>query len=94
MTVDDRTPLNKLPTIITAPGDYATRGGGRVTIREITPTETLSTTAFTAKGAVWSVRRGAYRSRGHDIWHVSGRHKALGLCAHDIIGPYEGPPRL
>lgn len=88
MNIDDRTPLNALPTIIDAPGDYATRDGGRVTIREIHPTPPGGVTAFTAKGSVWSTIRGTYRSRGHDIWHVSGRHKAIGLSGRDIVGPF------
>lgn len=88
MTIDDGTPLNALPTIITGPGDYVTRDGGRVTIREIHPAPQGSATAFTAKGSNWTTYRGTYRSRGHDIWHVSGRHKAVGLSARDIIGPY------
>lgn len=94
MSIDDGAPLNALPTIIVAPGDYAMRDGGRVTIREIHPAPGGSVTAFTAKGSVWSTMRGTYRSRGHDIWHISGRHKALGLSGRDIIGPFEGPPRL
>lgn len=84
-------PLNTLPIIIDEPGEYATRDGGRVTIREIHPSPSEGTTAFTAKGSVWSLRRDTYRSRGHDVWHVSGRYRVLEFSGKDIIGKYQKP---
>lgn len=81
------TPLNELPVIVTAPGDYATRDGRRVTVREILPS-TDGTTAFTVKGSAWSERRGVMRPRGNDIWHVSGRHMVLRESGRDLVGPY------
>ena len=89
-TAPDVVYINDLPVVIKSPGDYATRDGRRVTIREIRETAP-GTTAFTAKGSVWKTMRGSLRARGHDIWHISGRHMAVGESARDIVGPYAPP---
>lgn len=81
------TPLNALPVIIDGPGDYVTRDDRRVTIHEIKP-GTPETTTFSAKGAVWSMYRGKERSRGLDIWHVSGRNQPQRESTRDIVGRY------
>ena len=88
MHKDDGTPLRDLRVIIDRPGEYAMRDGGRAVVREIHPAPGGSATAFTAKGSIWTMRNRVYRPRGHEIWHVSGRYKALGLSARDIVGPY------
>lgn len=75
--------LDTLPTIITGPGDYVTRSGQRVTIREVTGPAT-----FAAKGALWSEFRGKMTPRGHDLWHVSGRYMPLTENKKDVVGPW------
>lgn len=82
------TPLNELPVVIDSPGDYATREGLRVTIRQVRDA-TRGTTSFGAVGAVWRERRGVTRARGHDVWHVSGRHMVLKESRLDLVGRYE-----
>ena len=74
---------NELPEVITEPGDYVTRDGRRVTIREIKPGS-----YFVAKGSIWSLYRGKVRPRGYHIWHKSGRSFPLAECAADIVGPW------
>lgn len=86
----DRTHLNDLPTVIDGPGEYATRSGGRATVREVKASEP-GTTAFAAKGALWRMFRGALRPRGLEIWHVSGRVLPLEESGRDIVGRYEAP---
>lgn len=86
----DRTHLNDLPTIIDGPGEYATRAGGRATVREVKASEP-GTTAFSAKGSLWRLFRGAFRPRGLEIWHVSGRVLPLEESGRDIVGRYEAP---
>ena len=81
------TPLNELPVVIDAPGDYVTRGGNRVTIRQVRDA-TPGTTSFGAVGSVWKERRGVTRARGNDIWHISGRHMVLRESALDIVGRF------
>lgn len=79
---------NELPVIIDSPGDYVTRDGRRVTIRQVRDTGP-GTTSFGAVGGVWRTLRGVTRPRGHDIWHVSGRHLVLRESPQDVIGRYE-----
>lgn len=74
------TTLSDLPVIIEAPGDYLTRDGRRVTIHEIKGPST-----FSAKGHLWRMFRGKYVPKNYDIWHVSGRYKAVGESPEDII---------
>lgn len=73
--------LSDLPVIITGPGEYVSRNGKRVTIREISGPST-----FAAKGHVWRMFRGKERPRDNDIWHVSGRYQAVGERGKDIVG--------
>ena len=77
--------LNDLPVVVDGPGDYVTRDGRRVTIREVHDS-TPGTTSFGAKGSLWTERRGVLRARGHDIWHISGRHMVLRETSRDIVG--------
>lgn len=85
---DISTPLNELPVLIDSPGEYVTRDGMRVTIRQVRDA-TPGSTSFGAVGAVWRERRGVTRARGHDIWHVSGRHLVLRESPLDVVGKYE-----
>jgi hypothetical protein len=84
---DTAPPPNSLPVLVTAPGEYVTRAGHRVTIREVRD-GSPGTTSFGATGAVWRERRGVSRPRGVDVWHVSGRHMVLRETDLDIVGPY------
>lgn len=90
--METQTAINDLPVLIAGPGEYATRDGRRVTIREVRDA-TPGTTSFSAVGSVWTERRGVLRARGHDIWHVSGRHLVLRESARDIVGPFVRPDR-
>jgi hypothetical protein len=79
------TPTNELPSIITSIGDYRTRAGCRVSIRELHPTVTLATTAFHAKGSFWKTTQKLGSNPKYGIWHVSGRAKVQGLSSADIV---------
>lgn len=72
--------LDELPTVVTGPGEYETRDGRRVKIREISGRGT-----FSAEGAVYKEFRGRAVPRGYDIWHVSGRYRAVGEHPLDIV---------
>jgi hypothetical protein len=74
--------LTDLPVIITGPGEYKTRNGKRVNIREISGSGT-----FAAKGGIYREFRGRTVARGYDIWHVSGCYRAVGEHGLDIVGP-------
>jgi hypothetical protein len=78
--------LNSLPTIVRHPGDYVTRDGRRVTIREIKGEYDPTATAFRAKGSIWKMFRGKERPRDLNIWHVSGRNSPLEQSPADIVG--------
>ncbi|MDO8416253.1 MAG: hypothetical protein Q7S87_08595 [Agitococcus sp.] len=82
------TPLNELPIIIDAPGDYRTRNGRRISISTIAPTLTLSTSAFHAKGSVWKTETQLGINPEYGIWHISGRDKAVGESARDIVAKW------
>lgn len=84
------TPFNRLPRIVTKPGDYRTRDGRRVTIHEVAPDPDPTVTRFAAKGAIWKVFRGKERPRGLKGWHVCGRGDAFAEKGSDIVGPWEG----
>ncbi|WP_327210005.1 hypothetical protein [Rhizobium leguminosarum] len=77
--------LQDLPVVVTGPGDYLTRSGKRVQIREISGKGT-----FNAKGAVYREFRGRTVARGYDIWHPSGCYRAVGEHGLDIVGPAGG----
>lgn len=72
--------LQDLPVVVTGPGDYLTRNGKRVQIREIS-----GRGSFSAKGAVYREFRGRTVARGHDIWHPSGCYRAVGEHGLDIV---------
>jgi hypothetical protein len=74
--------LSELPVVVTSPGDYLTRSGKRVQIREIS-----GNGSFNAKGAVYREFRGRTVARGFDIWHPSGCYRAVGEHGLDIVGP-------
>lgn len=71
----------ELPTIITAPGMYRTRGGRSIQIHEIRAGST-----FQAKGT-W--RKGVRSPRKYDVWHQSGRYLPSAESQHDIVGPLD-----
>lgn len=75
---------DNMPQIITAPGDYITRNGDRVTITEVQADSSPYT--FKAKGSTWKMFRGAMRPRGHNVWHKSGRLDMVTEKGGDIIG--------
>lgn len=83
--MDDVPAPSDLPVIIDAPGDYVTRDGDRVTIREVRDA-VPGTTSFGASGSVWRSMKGITRARGHDVWHVSGRHLVSRESPLDIVG--------
>lgn len=72
MTAAYFAPLVNRPIIITAPGEYLTRRGERVTIK-------LATNAHAFKC------HGQYASGQHDSWHRSGRLFATLESANDIV---------
>ena len=70
--------------LIATPGDYLTRSGSRVTIREIKGPST-----FSCKGSMWIMYRGRLRPRHVATWMPDGRYSVLGQHKHDIVGRYE-----
>ncbi|WJJ58608.1 hypothetical protein MAG26fr_orf006 [Klebsiella phage vB_KpnS_MAG26fr] len=76
-----------LPAVITAPGDYITRSGCRVTITSVGPVNSPYT--FPSKGSAWKMFRGAMRPRGFNVWMRSGHLNAVGDHPLDIVGPWE-----
>lgn len=76
-----------LPAVITAPGDYITRSGCRVTIFGVSPVNSRYT--FPCKGSVWVKFRGAMRPCGYNVWMRSGHLHAVGDHPLDIVGPWE-----
>ena len=90
------TPMNRLPVVIDGPGEYVTRSGKRVTIRDIKvyasqPNGPLrhEVTAFEAKGEVWR-KTNTKLLKDWDIWHLSGRYRAVGEHRLDIVGKWKG----
>lgn len=75
------------PTVITAPGDYVTRNGTRVTIDSIDNGSVPYT--FPCKGSAWKMFRGVMRPRGYNVWMRSGHLHAVGDHPLDIVGPWE-----
>lgn len=91
---DKTTSFNKLPVVITGPGEYLMRNGGKALIHEVKEYEDpkgeftrLEVTAFEAKGAPYKMFRGKMRARGLYIWHVSGRYSVFSDSAWDIVAP-------
>lgn len=89
------TPMNRLPLVIDGPGDYVTRSGVRVTIHEVrlyapTPMSNLrhEVTAFEAKGSPWRKVAGKLQPCGYDVWHLSGRLRAVKEHPEDIVGKW------
>lgn len=66
-------PLLFLPTVIDAPGEYRTRGGGRVTIKTASPAPMSADCT------------GAHENGVLDHWHRSGRIYAGMLSLNDIV---------
>ena len=75
------------PTVITAPGEYVTRNGTRVTIDYIDNGSAPYT--FPCKGSPWKMFRGAMRPRGYNVWMRTGHLNAVGDHPLDIVGPWE-----
>lgn len=84
---DDLDNYAKALTAITAPGDYITRNGTRVTIHRIDNGSVPYT--FPCKGSAWKMFRGAMRPRGYNVWMRSGHVNAVGDHPLDIVGPWE-----
>lgn len=84
------TPLNRLPVIIAAPGDYRLRNGGRATVDEVKPNGETTTTRFSVKGRRWRQFRGKYVPRAGTTWHVSGRCTPISESPLDIVAKWEG----
>jgi hypothetical protein len=78
--------FNTMPIVVHVPGDYVTRDGRRVTVREIKPNDDLTVTAFTVKGSIWKMFRGKESPRVNNIWHVCGRSLPLKESPADIVG--------
>lgn len=76
------------PTVITAPGDYITRNGSRVTIYHVDNGSAPYT--FPCKGSAWKIFRGAMRPRKYNAWMRSGHLNVVGDHPLDIVGPWEG----
>ncbi len=72
-----------MPVIITAPGEYMTRDGRKVTIHTVQDARAPYT--FKAKGSIWRMFRGAMRPRGYDVWHVSWRLDMVTEKPGDIV---------
>lgn len=81
---------NDLPDLVSGPGDYASRDGRRITIRQVKPPPEPGSTMFAASGSVWREFRGAVRPHGFVTWHVSGRRLPLVETPSDIVGPWVG----
>lgn len=88
------TPMNRLPLVITKPGEYRTRGGLRATVHEIkmyVPTMLSNlrheVTVFEAKGTIW-YPRGKSERPIYNIWHLSGRNAIAEPDPMDIVGPW------
>ena len=80
---------NRLPVIVNAPGEYVTRDGRRVTVREVQGAESPYT--FKVKGQLWRMFRGKCAPRGLQVWHVSGRVDMVQEKAGDIVARYVEP---
>lgn len=71
-----------LPTVIDGPGRYRTRAGQLVTIDEI---RTGNRSFFAAAGYLWRCNAGRRVRPRWAIWHVSGRHLAVGEDSRDVV---------
>ena len=91
------TALNSLPTLVTKPGWYITRGGDRVHVHEIKEPpnmgvstgrggEVLDVTTFPVKGNIYKFKNEKWKNNSYHIWHVSGRSHILEESDRDIIG--------
>ena len=78
---------NAAEDIITAPGDYVTRSGERVTIHSLDGKGSCS-----ASGYIWKTFRGKYGPRVWAHWQPDGRFKFVGESKRDIVGPYVAEP--
>ena len=67
------TSLVTLPTIITSPGQYRTRGGAVVTVSHVSTRPDFRC-------------HGSYANGVRDGWHKSGRLYAGALSQNDIVG--------
>ncbi len=80
------TPLNVLPPVVDAIGDYVTRDGRRASVHDIAPVRVADATEFRVKGVIFSPTDGPRRKRRFTIWHVSGRALPLRESGADIVG--------
>lgn len=77
-----------MPDLIDSPGEYVTRAGYKVVIREINPP---STSTFNCKGTRYKPDAlGRMRPR-YSVWRSNGRHLLLTESLMDIVGKWENP---
>jgi hypothetical protein len=83
MAMMTSTAWKALPVIVTGPGEYVTRDGRQVTVREIGTTAT-----FCVYGSIWIEFRGKHRN---ESWHPNGRATFVESGRKcDIVGPWTG----
>ena len=70
--------------MIVQPGDYITRDGRRVTVREIRGPATAC-----VKGQIWKMFRGVLRPRGYHTWTIKGRYRFIGDHQADLVGAFQ-----
>lgn len=70
---------------ITMPGDYATRDGRRVTVRDIRGPATAC-----VRGQIWKEFRGAVQPRGNHAWTEDGMFHFIGTHRADIVSVWPG----
>lgn len=80
---------NRLPMLVSEPGEYVTRDGRRVTVHEVQGAESPYT--FKVKGSIWRAFRGQVKPRGLHVWHVSGRSDMVQEKGVDIVARYVAP---
>ena len=81
--------LRDLPPIITHPGFYRTREGLKAYIHTIDPRQNIMADGFAGKGGIERLYRGRMISRGHYVWHLSGRYYPAQESPLDIVGRWE-----
>lgn len=69
------TPLNRLPVIVDACGEYVARNGAKIVVTEIKPVVDKSVSIFSVKGYYYPItptKSGGAKKPVYSIWHVSG----------------------
>ena len=68
---------------ITAPGEYITRNGSRVTIHTIT-----QASSFPCEGTLWFKNKRSIMRSGELSWDRSGQFELRSKPRFDIVGPH------